>query len=249
MPGKPAEFTLPALPQAQARKAMRAWPPTGRCFSYARVSTTMQAEEGESPDVQQRVIAGYATMHGMKVEKVFVERGVSGSKPLGEHPEGGTLLATLKPCDVVITPKLDRMFRSALDPLDVMGAMKKIGISLHMIDLGGDTTGNGVSKLMFTILAAVAERDRTRERIAEVKRDHQKKRGRYLGGIVPFGYTLGDDGKLVPVPAQQKAIARMRKLREQGLKLRAIAAKMTAAGHPISHVGVRNIMASERGAA
>jgi putative DNA-invertase from lambdoid prophage Rac len=248
MPGKPAEFTLPALPPAQARNAMRALPPTGRCFGYARVSTTMQAEEGESLDVQQRVIAGYATMHGMKVGKVFVERGVSGSKPLGERPEGGTLLATPKPGDVVITPKLDRMFRSALDPLDVMGAMKKTGISLHMIDLGGDTTGNDVSKLMFTILAAVAEGDCTRERVAEVKRD-QKNRGRYLGGIVPFGYTLGDDGKLVPVPAQQKAIARMRKLREQGLKLRAIAAKMTAAGHPISHVGVRNILASERGAA
>ena len=62
-----------------------------------------------------------------------------------------------------------------------------------MIDLGGDTTGNGVSKLVFTILSAVAEaeRDRTRERITEVKRD-QRQRGRYLGGTVPFGYRLGD---------------------------------------------------------
>jgi DNA invertase Pin-like site-specific DNA recombinase len=37
----------------------------------------------------------------------------------------------------------------------------------------GDTTSNRVSKLVFTILSAVAEaeRDRTRERIAEVKAD------------------------------------------------------------------------------
>jgi DNA invertase Pin-like site-specific DNA recombinase len=44
-------------------------------------------------------------------------------------------------------------------------------------------TGNGISKLVFTILSAVAEaeRDRTRERIAKVKRD-QRQRGRYLGG-------------------------------------------------------------------
>jgi putative DNA-invertase from lambdoid prophage Rac len=44
--------------------------------------------------------------------------------------------------------------------------LKQAGVSLHMIDLGGDTTGNGVSKLVFTILSAVAEaeRDRTRER-------------------------------------------------------------------------------------
>ena len=47
-------------------------------------------------------------------------------------------------------------------------------------------TGNGVSKLLFTILSAVAEaeRDRIRERITDVKRD-QRQRGRYLGGRVP----------------------------------------------------------------
>jgi hypothetical protein len=37
-----------------------------------------------------------------------------------------------------------------------------------MIDLGGDVTGNGIAKLVFTILSAVAEaeRDRIRERIS-----------------------------------------------------------------------------------
>ena len=44
-------------------------------------------------------------------------------------------------------------------------------VSLLMIDLGGDVTGNGISKLVFTILSAVAEaeRDRIRERIRDVK--------------------------------------------------------------------------------
>ncbi len=81
-------------------------------------------DEGESLDVQQRVIAGYATMQGLTLDQVFVERGVSGSKPLGDRPEGATLLAVLQPGDVVITPKLDRMFRSALDALDVLGKLK-----------------------------------------------------------------------------------------------------------------------------
>ena len=153
------------------------------------------------------------------------------------------LLATLKPGDVVITPKLDRMFRSALDALDVLGRLKQGGVSLHMIDLGGDTTGNGVSKLIFTILSAVAEaeRDRTRERIAEVKRD-QRQRGRYLGGTPPYGYRVGEAGELVEVPEQQMAIRRMRKLKDQGLALRTIADKMKAAGVPISHVGVKKAL-------
>jgi putative DNA-invertase from lambdoid prophage Rac len=146
-----------------------------------------------------------------------------------------------RPGDVVITPKLDRMFRSALDAL--LGKLKQAGIALHMIDLGGDTTGNGVSKLVFTILSAVAEaeRDRTRERVAEVKRD-QRQRGRYLGGAVPWGYRVGEDGALVPIPEQQAAIRRMRKLRDQGLALRAIADQMKASGVSISHAGVKNAL-------
>jgi hypothetical protein len=77
-----------------------------------------------------------------------------------------------------------------------MGAMKRGGIRLHMIDLGGDVTGNGVSKLVFTILAAVAEaeRDHTRERIPEVKAD-QRKGGRFLSGIAPFGNAKGETGE------------------------------------------------------
>ena len=143
---------------------------TFRTFGYARVSTAMQADEGESLDVQQRQISGYAQMNGLVVERVFVERGFSGSKPLADRPQGAALLAALQPGDTVITAKLDRMFRSALDALDVLGKLKARRVSLHMIDLGGDTTGNGASKLVFTILSAVAgaERDRTRERIAEV---------------------------------------------------------------------------------
>ena len=43
--------------------------------------------------------------------------------------------------------------------------------------LGGDVTGNGISKLVFTILLAEAERDRIRERVHDVKRD-QKERHR-----------------------------------------------------------------------
>jgi putative DNA-invertase from lambdoid prophage Rac len=233
----------PTPREIAARKAAAAAAAPGRVYGYVRVSTIAQADEGESLDVQQRQIAGYATMHGLEVAKVFVERGVSGSKPLGDRPEGAKLLAILQPGDVVITPKLDRMFRSALDALDVLGKLKAAGVALHMIDLGGDTTGNGVSKLVFTILSAVAEaeRDRTRERITEVKRD-QRGRGRYLGGTPPFGWQVGEAGELVPVPEQQSAIRRMRKLREQGRSFRLIAETISAAGMSITHSGVKNVL-------
>ena len=212
-------------------------------YGYVRVSTDRQADDGESPGTQQRIIEGYAMMNGLSLDSNFVERGVSGSKPLGERPEGARLLRIVKAEDVVITPKLDRMFRSALDALDILGQLKDRGVALHMIDLGGDVTGNGVSKLVFTILSAVAEaeRDRIRERIRDVKAD-QRKRQRYLGGIVPFGWRIGEDGTLVEVLEQQHAIQRIVELRQKGLSLRAISASIAADGVKLSHEGVKNVL-------
>ena len=212
-------------------------------YGYTRVSTGRQAEEGESLGTQQRRIEGHAMVLGLQVDKMFVERGVSGSTRLHERPKGAKLLDTLKPGDVIITPKLDRMFRSALDALDVLAKLKDAGVSLHMIDLGGDVTGNGISKLVFTILSAVAEaeRDRIRERIRDVKAD-QKKRNRYLGGSVPFGWALSDGGELVKDDAQQAAIRRMKTMHAKGASLRAISAELAQDGFTISHVGVKNIL-------
>jgi putative DNA-invertase from lambdoid prophage Rac len=204
-------------------------------YGYVRVSTTRQADQGESLDVQQRTIAGYAMMHGLQVDRTFIEGGVSGSVPLNERPQGKALLAGLKPGDTVITAKLDRMFRSALDALGVLADLKTKGVSLHMIDLGGDVTGNGISKLVFTILSAVAEaeRDRIRERISIVKAD-QKSRQRYLGGKVPFGFCVGDEGALVPDAAQQAAIETVHCLRAKGTPMRTILATLDADGHHLS---------------
>jgi len=197
---------------------------------------------GESLKVQQRVLAGYAMQHDLTVAHTFVERGVAASKPLADRPEGAALLAILKPGDVVITPKLDRMFRSALDALDVLGKLKAKGISLHMVDLGGDVTTNGVSGLVFTILSAVAEaeRDRARERVSEIKAD-QKARGKFLGGYAPFGWRREGDN-VVPIPEQQAAIARMRALRAAGLSLRAIRDRMAQEGVRVSHVAVSHAL-------
>jgi putative DNA-invertase from lambdoid prophage Rac len=208
-------------------------------YGYVRVSADRQAEDGESLGAQERTIVGYAIMHGLYVDRVLVERAVSGSRPIAERPEGAKLLATLQPGDTVITAKLDRMFRSALDALDILAKLKYRDVSLHMIDLGGDVTSNGISKLVFTILSAVAEaeRDRIRERIADVKRD-QRTRGRFLGGTVPFGYRLGQDGELMEHQEEQAAIREARAMKEGGASLRAIASALQAKGHRISHVAV-----------
>jgi putative DNA-invertase from lambdoid prophage Rac len=123
-------------------------------------------------------------------------------------------------------------------------------VSLHLLELGGDISGNGLSKLFLTIAAAFAEaeRDRIRERIGQVKAD-QKARGRYLGGIVPFGFRRGESGELLPHEAEQEVIREIKRLRAEGRPLRAIADAVRAKGVKISHEGVANVLRSQRAGA
>ena len=212
-------------------------------YGYCRVSTLKQSDEGESLELQQRQLEGYAHMHGLKITKIEVEKGVSGSVPVQERKVGGALFARLERGDILMAAKLDRLFRSALDALNVVALFKERGVALHLLDLGGDIAGNGLSKLFLTIAAAFAEaeRDRIRERIGQSKAD-QKARGRYLGGKIPFGWRRGDDGELISVEAEQEAIREMMRLRiEERQPLRVVVDAMAAKGHTISHQSVVNI--------
>src|SRR5205085_3985418 len=135
--------------------------------------------------------------------------GVSGSVPLAERSEGKRLIEAAGKDTVIVTAKLDRAFRSAADALATLEVLKGQGVGLHMIDLGGDVCGNGISKLVFTILSAVAEneRDRIKERIRDVKR-HLASQGVYNGGKRPFGWIVVE-GRLQPEHNEHAALHRM----------------------------------------
>ena len=143
---------------------------------------------------------------------------------------------------MIICAKLDRMFRSALDALKTAEVIKEKGVSLHLIDLGGDVTGNGISKMFFTIVSAVAEaeRDRIAQRVLDVKQD-QRKRGRHLGGKRPFGFQIDKDGGLVEDEREQAAIRKIVELRKARTPLCAIQEAMAADGHKLSHVAIDRI--------
>lgn len=176
-------------------------------------------------EAQQQQITGYAMIKGWQIGEFFIERGVSGSVSLADRPEGRRMLESVAAGDVIVTSRLDRAFRSAADALDTLEELKAEGVGLHMIDLGGDVCGNGISKLVFTILSAVAEneRDRIRERIRDVKR-HLASQGVYGGGKRPFGFDVVD-GRLVPNRDEQAALKRMEAMRRAGKTFRAIGSK------------------------
>ena len=181
-------------------------------------------------------------------------RGVSGSTPLRRRPEGAKLLGVVAPGDVVIAAKMDRMFRSAFDALQTIESFKKRRISLWLLDLGNDCTGNGIAHLITTILGAVAEFERSliSERIKDAKRN-LRRQGRHQGGGRPFGWRFGKANgtgrarELIPDPEEQAALADIIRLRGEGRSLMAIRDTMRARGFQISHQLVANTIARHAG--
>jgi DNA invertase Pin-like site-specific DNA recombinase len=186
-------------------------------------------------------------MQGLYLSKVFQDEGISGTVPLGERPQGQLLLSKLKPGDVLVVSKLDRFARSALDALSMLDQFKKDQVDLVVLDLGGSAINSDIARLLFTILSAVAEWERSRiaGRIREVKAD-QKQRGDYLGGPAPFGWRAVPDAsgtkRLTPDPDQQAAIADIFAMRARGMSYHRIADILRQRGLRISHMTVKNVL-------
>jgi len=143
------------------------------------------------------------------------------------------------------------MFRSALDALQTIADFKRRKIGLWLLDLGNDCSGgSGVSELIMTVLAAVAqfERGLISERIKDAKRNLRRS-GRHQGGGRPFGWQFGEANghgrarELIPDPDEQMALAEIIAMRGEGRSLMAIRDAMRARGFLISHQLVANTIA------
>ena len=162
-------------------------------LTYARVSTAEQASSNRtSMKEQTRVMHGYAMMKGIADfdTAAFTDPGVSGATPVSERPGGKELLATVRTGDTVVASKLDRMFRSAIDALQVAQNFKKRGINLVLLDMGDQpVTSNGMAECFFQMAAAFAQLERVR--IAERMEDGRRAKADRGGciGHTPYGWT------------------------------------------------------------
>src|SRR6187399_2758432 len=100
--------------------------PTVTTYGYARVSTV-----GQTLETQLQALAASG------ITKVFSEK-VSGVK---QRRELEKMLAKLKPGDLVVVTKLDRLARSTLDLLNVIDQIGKAGAGFKSLgDSWADTT-------------------------------------------------------------------------------------------------------------
>lgn len=130
-------------------------------YGYSRVSTKSQAKDGNSLEAQE------AALKAAGAQKIYSDA-FTGTK--SHRPELDKLLEVIQPGDTLIVTKLDRIARSASQGTELIEALLKKDIIVHILNIGiMDNTPTG--KLIRNILFSFAEfeRDMIVERTQEGK--------------------------------------------------------------------------------
>lgn len=119
-------------------------------IAYTRVSTDDQTCENQRRAIEARY----------NVSKLFSDDGVSGAIAASQRPAMAALLAYVREGDTVIVSAIDRLGRDTIDVLTTVQALKDKGVSVVSMREGFDLATDA-GKLMLTMLAAVAELERS----------------------------------------------------------------------------------------
>ncbi len=148
-----------------------------RAAIYARVSTN----NGQDPTVQTRELEEYCQRRGWKVAGQYIDVGISGAKE--KRPQLHRLMADAhrRKFDAVVVWKFDRFARSVSHLLRALETFKALGIEFVSLSEQMDTS-TPTGKMVFTVLGAVAELERSliAERVKAGLRN-AKAKGKKLG--------------------------------------------------------------------
>src|SRR5215470_2379591 len=149
-----------------------------RVAIYARVST---ANNGQDPAMQTRELREYVERRSWQLAGEYVDVGISGTKE--KRPELDRLMvdAHRHRFDAVIVWKFDRFARSVSHLLRALETFQALGI--HFVSLSESLeTSTPAGKMVFTVLGAVAELERSLivERVKAGLRN-AKAKGKRLG--------------------------------------------------------------------
>ena len=183
--------------------------PRQRCAIYTRVSTEHGLEqEFNSLDAQREAAEAYVksqTHEGwLCLKDRFDDGGYSGGSM--ERPALQNLLDAVKVrrIDVIVVYKVDRLTRSLADFAKLVELFDAQSVSFVSVTQSFNTTSS-MGRLTLNVLLSFAqfEREVTGERIRD-KIAASKKKGLWMGGIVPYGYRLENRKLLVDPPEADK---------------------------------------------
>lgn len=213
--------------------------------AYYRVSDDEQGES-RSPERQRDLLLSYARAHfpDLPVELV----GDEGVSARTEHKRAGwqRVLKLLKAGQVeaLLATDLSRLHRNTRDALTFANTwLVKRDVCLVLLHERVDLS-NAAGRMAYTVLCAANQMhsDVTSDKVLAAF-ERKRQRGEWLGGHVPYGYTVSRGGQtgvpcLVPDPYEQRVLALMHQLREQGWTTTRIAQELNADRVPSKHGGL-----------
>jgi site-specific DNA recombinase len=216
---------------------------------YMRVSTELQASEGNSLDAQREKLLLHCQGQGWHVceSHIYTDAGISG-KSADNRPALQAMREAAKTGAIqrIVVTKFDRLARNTKDLLEIVEELDKAGCALVLLDLNIDT-GTPTGKMIATIMGSLAEWERKLigERVMTGKRQ-QAKDGEYNGSRIPLGYNY--DGEQWTINDQAETIRQIFASFLSGKSLKAIADRLndengaTARGAKWSHQAVKYIL-------
>jgi len=186
---------------------------TIRCAIYTRKSSEEGLEqEFNSLDAQYEACSAYIVSQkseGWKRTPVrYDDGGISGGTL--ERPALRRLLADIEAgrVDLVVVYKIDRLTRSLMDFSKLVERFDKSNCSFVSVTQAFNTS-TSMGRLTLNVLLSFAqfEREVTAERIRD-KIAASKKKGMWMGGIPPIGYTAKDK-ELIVDPDGAKVVNRI----------------------------------------
>ncbi len=181
-----------------------------RCAIYTRVSTENGLDqEFNSLDAQHEASSAYIKSQAhagwVPVKARYDDGGFSGGST--DRPALQTLLEDVRArkIDIIVVYKVDRLTRSLADFAKLVELFDTHGVSFVSVTQQFNTT-TSMGRLTLNVLLSFAqfEREVTSERIRD-KVAASKKKGIWVGGPLPLGYTM-ENGKIAVVKEEAERV-------------------------------------------
>lgn len=185
----------------------------GRCAIYTRKSSEEGLDQSfNSLHAQREACEAYILSQRHEgwqiVSATYDDGGFSGGNM--ERPGLKKLLADISAAkiDIVVVYKVDRLTRSLSDFARIVESFDGQGVSFVSVTQQFNTTSS-MGRLTLNVLLSFAqfEREVTGERIRD-KIAASKKKGMWMGGVVPLGYDFSDR-QLIINPAEAETVRRI----------------------------------------
>jgi DNA invertase Pin-like site-specific DNA recombinase len=195
-----------------------------RALGYTRVSTTEQADSRAGLEAQRQAIASECKRRGWELVDVIEDAGYSAKDMKRPGVQAALEVLRSGEASAIVVAKLDRLSRSMLDFSRIMNRAQQESWALVALDLAVDSS-TPAGEAMAHMLATFAQFERrligqrTREALAQKKAQ---------------GVRLGRPRK---VPAGVRN--RIKRRRQKGATLSAIADELNRQKVPTAHGGAR----------